>query len=95
MHKFDRHSYQKERFIQSFEREQRSKIEYQQKLEEERRMREQQDKDFQESLIKDQLREIESIKFHQPEPEPEPIVPLTKEELRLARIAFFTENNQS
>jgi hypothetical protein len=93
MYQYDRHHYQKERFIQSFEKEQKSKIEYNQKLEEERKIREQQDKEFQDALMKDQLREIEKIQ--QQELIPEPVKPLTQDELRIARLAYFSRNLES
>lgn len=93
MYQSDRHYYQKERFIQSFEKNQKDKIDYQRKLEEERKIREQQDKDFQDALLRDQLREIEKIQ--QAKSIPEPIKPLTQDELRMARLAFFNKNLES
>lgn len=98
MYQFDRHSYQKERFIQAFERDQRTKIEQQRKLEEERKIREQQDREYQAALMKDQLKEFETFKTSKITEPPEtidPPKPLTTEELRMARLAFFNKNLQS
>lgn len=90
----DRFNYQKERFLQTFEAEQQSLIEYKQRLENERKLREQQDKEFKEALKRDQeLEEIEekSKKTQQDNKPFEQTKPLTKEELRLARLSFFTK----